>query len=134
MDGRFFLVIAVPLACSVRPANKRHPCPLPNSAVDRRNNGPLRLLFEPELLLCEPGNVSTDRERRGGRRRGGVENMDHAFGLDDPEIVYQPPVGLDGLSAYARVTSDQIVRSNFGNQSPSRSGIGLFAQRSPALG
>ena len=60
---------------------------------------------QPESSRRDVGDRAPDAERRGGRRRRGVQHVNHSLRLDEAEIVDEAGRSADGLGAHARATA-----------------------------
>ena len=60
-------------------------------------------------MLAQLENVLRDRETARGRGRRRAQNVNESAGLDDPEVVHQAPVPLEGHGADAASAGLEIV-------------------------
>src|SRR5256885_443971 len=75
---------------------------------------------EPERLSRDRRDVTADRERRGRRRRGRVEDVDGVGGLHDPEIIHERALRRHRLRPYAGAAGADVLGTQRGHEALER--------------
>src|SRR5437016_14227471 len=75
---------------------------------------------EPERLSRDRRDVTADRERRGRRRRGRVEDVDGVGGLHDPEIIHERALRRHRLRPCAGAAGADVLGTQRGHEALER--------------